>query len=107
MERPPVVTLCGSTKFYEAFHEAAFELTLGGEIVLMPCVFSHTFEHHAVSPEQAAMLDDLHRRMIDMSDRVLVLNVGGYIGESTRSEIAYAEQRGTPVHYLEPNAEEA
>lgn len=48
------------------------------------------------------MLDELHKRKIDLSDEILVLNVGGYIGESTRSEINYAEAHGKPVKYLEP-----
>ena len=48
------------------------------------------------------MLDDMHKRKIDMADGLFVINVGGYIGESTRSEIAYAEATGKTVQYLEP-----
>ena len=48
------------------------------------------------------MLDDMHKRKIDMADEIFVINVGGYIGESTRSEIAYAERTGKKVNYLEP-----
>ena len=47
------------------------------------------------------MLDDMHKRKIDMADEIFVINVGGYIGESTRSEIKYAQATGKPVRYLE------
>ena len=48
------------------------------------------------------MLDDMHKRKIDMADEIFVINVGGYIGESTRSEIEYAVNTGKIVRYLEP-----
>jgi len=48
------------------------------------------------------MLDDMHKRKIDMADSIFVINVGGYIGESTRSEIEYAKKNGRGVQYLEP-----
>ena len=47
------------------------------------------------------MLDDMHKRKIDMADEIFVINVGGYIGASTRSEIEYAKATGKPVNYLE------
>ena len=50
------------------------------------------------------MLDDMHKRKIDMADEIYVINVGGYVGESTRSEIEYAKANGKTVGYLEdPN----
>jgi hypothetical protein len=48
------------------------------------------------------MLDDMHKRKIDMADEIYVINVGGYIGNSTRSEIEYAKLTGKPILYLEP-----
>lgn len=48
------------------------------------------------------MLDDMHKRKIDMADYIYVINVGGYIGESTKSEIDYAELHDKTVKYLEP-----
>lgn len=54
------------------------------------------------------MLDDMHKRKIDMADEIYVINVGGYIGESTRSEIEYAAKTGKAIRYLEekdPSAE--
>ena len=47
------------------------------------------------------MLDDMHKRKIDMADEIFVINVGGYIGESTQLEIEYAKKTGKKVNYLE------
>lgn len=52
--------------------------------------------------EVKVALDELHLRKIDLADEVLVLNVGGYIGQSTGREIAYAQATGKPVRFLEP-----
>ena len=102
---PPVVCLCGSTRFVDEFNRQRKELTERGEIVLsIEIVTTQAREHdpqHA-DPALKARLDELHKRKIDLADYVLVLNVGGYIGESTRSEIAYATAHGKPVRYLEP-----
>lgn len=96
-----VITLCGSTRFQEAFLEAQRRLTLAGNIVLSVGFFGHA-EGEILAPETKEMLDDMHKRKIDMADEIFVVNVGGYIGSSTRSEIAYAEAAGKPVRYLEP-----
>lgn len=102
---PEIVVLCGSTRFGDAFAEANRRLTLEGRIVLS--VGEYTRSLRGVSPQEAfgeeakARLDELHKRKIDLADRVLVLNVGGYIGDSTRSEIAYAAAHGKPIEYLE------
>ena len=108
--RPEVVTLCGSTRFFHEFQRANFRLTMQGKIVLSVGFFAGSpdqmvAEHGegvGITPDEKVMLDELHKRKIDLSDRVLVLNVGGYIGESTRSEIEYAEAIHVPVDYLEP-----
>jgi hypothetical protein len=105
--RPEIVCLCGSTRFYDAFQQANYDLTMEGKIVLSVGFYPHAKAEHGHGegvghdPTEKAMLDELHKRKIDLADRILVLNVGGYIGESTRSEIEYAEQHGTPVAYLE------
>jgi hypothetical protein len=102
---PPVVCLCGSTRFVDEFNRQRKELTERGQIVLsIEVVTTQAREHdpqHA-DPALKARLDELHKRKIDLADYVLVLNVGGYIGESTRSEIAYATACGKPVRYLQP-----
>ena len=100
---PHIVCLCGSTRFMEAFFEAGWKFTLEGKIVLSVGVCKHAKHHgaEALGPGVAAKLDELHLRKIDLSDSVFVLNVGGYIGESTANEIAYAEQHNKPIGYLE------
>lgn len=101
-ERPPIVCLCGSSRFREAFAQANYALTLAGQIVLSIGVPTHAADGEGVSQTSAAKiaLDELHKRKIDLADWVYVLDVDGYIGESTRSEISYAEQHGKPVRYL-------
>jgi len=96
-----VITLCGSTKFKEAFERENRRLTLEGYIVLAPGVFGHAEGSEPVSDEDKRMLDNMHLRKIDLSDEVFVINVGGYIGNSTRSEIEYAKKHGRTVTYLE------
>lgn len=108
VSRPRVVCLCGSTRFYETFRETNLRLTLAGQIVLSIGCDTKSDADLAAATELGddlaaakARLDELHKRKIDLADYVLVLNVGGYIGESTRGEILYAQERGVPVEYLE------
>lgn len=105
--RPTVTVLCGSTRFYDEFQQANYDLTMAGHIVLSVGFYPHAKAQHGHgegvghdSTEKVA-LDELHKRKIDLADEVYVLNVDGYIGESTRSEIEHAEQIGKPIRYLE------
>lgn len=102
-KRPEIVCLCGSTRFKDAFIEATEQLTIVGKIVLSVGLFSHVDSKYknVITEEVKAQLEELHKRKIDLADYILVLNVGGYIGESTRSEIEYTETIGKPVYYLE------
>jgi hypothetical protein len=104
--RPKVVTLCGSTRFYDAFQQANYDETMAGNIVLSVGFYPHAKAAHGHgegvghdSAEKVA-LDELHKRKIDMADEVLVVSdASGYYGDSTRSEIAYALAAGKPVRY--------
>ena len=96
-----VVTLCGSTRFKDAFMEAQKHLTLEGNIVISVGLFGHSGDDEVWTEGIKEMLDDMHKRKIDMADAVFIINVGGYIGASTRSEIEYAMATGKPVSYLE------
>jgi len=98
-EFPTVVTLSGSTRFREAFEKTMREETLAGRIVISVGLFGH-LEGLDMQGETKRMLDELHLRKIDLADEVLVINVGGYIGESTRKEIEYAQKLGKRVRYL-------
>ena len=98
-----VITLCGSTRFKDAFMEAQKQLTLEGNIVISVGLFGHSGDDEVWTEGIKEMLDDMHKRKIDMADEIFVINVGGYIGSSTRSEIAYAAATGKTVRYLEEN----
>jgi len=104
----PVITLCGSTRFKDAFYAVQKRLTLEGNIVISVGLFGHSGDEEVwdgmdegTLGKTKAMLDDMHKRKIDMADSIYVINVDGYIGESTKSEIAYALEHGKCVEYLE------
>jgi hypothetical protein len=107
MPRPTIVCLCGSTRFLEVFDAASLAQTLAGHIVLS--IGSHrtpdsaALAHLAEAERELALtrLARLHAHKIELADEVLVINVGGYIGQSTRREIEYAEKLGKPVRYWE------
>lgn len=108
IENYKIVTLCGSTKFKKEFLEIQKKLTLLGYIVISVGLFGHSGDNEVwenmdegTLTKTKSMLDDMHKRKIDLSDMIYVINVGGYIGESTRSEIEYAICTGKEVRYLE------
>jgi len=103
-----VVTLCGSTRFKDEFYKEQKRLTLEKKIVISVGVFGHSGDEEVwenmdegTMTKTKEMLDDMHKRKIDMADSIHVINVGGYIGESTRSEIEYAKKTGKKITYLE------
>jgi hypothetical protein len=97
--RPQIVCLCGSTRFAEQLRAVNRDLTLAGAIVVAPAELEHVGDQ--ITDEQKAALGALHLAKIDLADRVLVVNPGGYIGESTRREIRYAHKTGKPVEYID------
>lgn len=108
---PTIVCLCGSTRFWRQFQEYSLQETLAGKIVLSIGAAraadgdDKSFGGYVPVAEFDRVkegLDELHKRKIDLADEVLVLNVDGYIGHSTRSEIEYAVAQGKKVRYLEP-----
>lgn len=108
IDKYPVITLCGSTRFKDEFMEAQKRLTLEGNIVISVGLFGHAGDaevwenmDEGTLTKTKEMLDDMHKRKIDMADEIYVINVGGYIGLSTRSEIEYAKMTGKTVRYLE------
>ena len=96
-----VITLCGSTRFKEEFLEAQKRLTLEGNIVISVGLFGHSGDDVVWTEGVKDMLDRQHLAKIDLADEIYVINVGGYIGDSTRREIAYAEYKGKSITYLE------
>ncbi len=96
-----VITLCGSTRFRDEFMAEQKRLTLEGNIVISVGMFGHSGDEEVWWEKTKEMLDDMHKRKIDLSDEIFVINKDGYIGSSTRSEIEYAEKTGKKVVYLE------
>lgn len=97
--RYPVITLCGSTRFKEQFMEVQKRLTLEGNIVISVGLFGHSGDDEVWTEGTKEMLDDMHKRKIDMADSIFVIDVDGYIGSSTRSEIEYAKSKGKGIKY--------
>jgi hypothetical protein len=100
-EFPEIVSLCASTRFKDAYRAENKRLTRDGKIVLSVAFFGHA-DDDDLDEEEKDRLDEVHKRKIDLADRVHVINVDGYVGESTRSEIAYAREHDVPVTWLEP-----
>jgi len=96
-----IITLCGSTKFRDEFIVEQKRLTLEGNIVISVGLFGHSGDEEVWSESTKEMLDDMHLRKIDLADEIFVINPGGYIGASTRSEIEYAKETRKHVRYLE------
>lgn len=103
MNKPKIICYCGSLRVaLEAFKKAEYQSVLDGNIALLPCcMFVDTQREYGAESDYKIKADELHKRKIDICDEVFVLNVGGYIGESTRSEIEYAKSIGKPIKYLE------
>ena len=101
-DRPEIVCICGSTRFVDEMRAANRDLTLAGVIVLAPGVFPRAEDHELLTTEQKAALGALHMSKIDLADRVLIVNPGGYIGESTSREIAHARATGKPISFTDP-----
>lgn len=100
MKKPIIVCLCGSGRFKQAFEDAEYNETLKGNIVLTIGCNTKDIARSAELAHHKPMLDELHLRKIDLANQVLILDVDGYIGESTRKEIEYAEMKGRLIRYL-------
>ena len=102
-KRPTIVCLCGSSKFKDQILGVQQRETLKGKIVLQ-----HGFFHHRdmvpINDGEKAMLDELMLRKIDIADEIIVVNIHGYIGESTKEAIAYAEKYGKGIRYEESSS---
>lgn len=97
--RPTIVCLCGSGRFRAEFEEAEFQETLAGKIVLTIGCNTKDIARDVDWQHVKPMLDELHLRKIDLADEVYIINPGGYIGESTGRELAYAKSLGKPIRF--------
>lgn len=94
-----IITLCGSIKFKDEFMKIQEKLVLEGKIVFLPIFFYN--KNIEINSETKEMLNKIHKQKIDMSDEIYVINLNGYIGESTESEIEYAKIKNKKISYLE------
>lgn len=95
-----IITLCGSTRFKDEFFAEQKRLTLEGNIVISVGLFGHSGDDEVWKEGTKEMLDDMHKRKIDLADEIFVINPNGYIGESTKSEIEYAKLKHKKINYL-------
>jgi hypothetical protein len=102
IQKPKIITICGSLKFQTQMVIEAERLELAGNCVLSVIYPPPNFDKDNYTTEQGAMLDEMHKIKIDLSDTIFVVNVGGYIGNSTKSEIEYAKQLGKEIIYFTP-----
>jgi hypothetical protein len=101
MNKFNIITLCGSTKFKEQFLAEQKRLTLEGNIVISVGLFGHCGDNEVWDKGKKEMLDDMHKAKIDLCDEIFVINVNGYIGSSTKSEIEYAIKHNKKVNYYD------
>lgn len=95
-----IITICGSLKFKEEMLRIAEEMELEGNCILS-VVYPTREDKDAYTEEEIKMFDKMHKEKIKLSDAIFVVNVGGYIGSSTRDEIAYAKSLGKEILYYE------
>lgn len=100
-EKPKVITICGSLKFQDKQMEVAEKLELEGNAVIPVIYPPPNFHKDSYTQKQGEMLDKMHKAKIDISDAIYVVNVGGYVGSSTKSEIEYAKKTGKEIMWLE------
>lgn len=93
-----IITVCGSYKFKKEMLEIAEKMTLNGNCMLMPIDLTKP-NKEAYSKDEALMIDKMHKEKIKLSDAILVVNVNGYIGNSTKSEIKFAKLLNKEILY--------
>jgi len=104
VQKSKIVCLCGPVRWAEAFAQANMRESLAGRIVLSIAGHARVEEERGLTKEQKKALDELHFRKIDMADEILVINVEGYVGESTGREIFYAIKKKKKIRFWEQNA---
>jgi len=100
--KPRIVCLCGSVRFEKEFREHAEAFHLSGDIVLMPIIFRHAefHEDNSFTQQVKEQMDRVHKWKITLADLVFIIDKDGYIGESTRAEIEFAESRSKWIEYM-------
>ena len=99
MEKVKIITVCGSLRFYKEMMEITEKMELEGNCMLVPIYNPTRPNKDDFTEEEALMLDKMHKVRIKLADAILVVNVDGYIGNSTSKEIEYAKSLGKEVIY--------
>ncbi len=94
-----VVTICGSLRYADEMKKIAVQLQLEKNYAVIQCVYNS--EGVKFQEKEASIFDKIHRKKIDISDAIYVVNIDGYIGNSTKNEIEYAIKNGKEVIYHE------
>ena len=99
-KKSKIITICGSLKFKNEMIKAAIQMELAGNVVLIP-IFSTGDDKDTYTEEEITILGKMHKEKIKLSDAILIVNINGYIGNSTKSEINYAKALNKEILYLE------
>jgi len=99
MKQPNIITMCGSTRFKNEYLESTKWLTLTNNIIISVGLFGHS-DGDNLTIDEKTMLDNLHFRKIDLCNEIFIIDVDGYIGNSTKNEIEYATKNGKNIRYL-------
>lgn len=92
-----IVTICGSMKFKDKMIEVAKDLEIKSKYIVIQCVYCDD----RISREEQEILSKIHYNKIEIIDAIYIINVNGYVGNSTAKEIEYAKKLGKEVLYLE------
>ena len=93
-----VITVCGSYKFRKEMNDITEKMALKGNCMLTPIDLTKQ-NKEAYTKEECLILGKMHKDKIKLSDAILVVNVDGYIGNSTKSEIEYAKSLNKEIIY--------
>lgn len=99
MKKVKIITVCGSLRFYKEMMEITEKIELEGNCMLVPIYNPSKTSKDDFTEEEALMLDKMHKERIKLADAILVVNVNGYIGDSTRKEIEFAKFLNKEIIY--------
>ena len=99
-KKAKIITICGSMKFKDEIMRVAIQMELAGNVILTP-ILPINDDEAVCTKEEVIVLGEMHKEKINLSDAILVVNVNGYIGNSTKSEIEYAKAQNKEILYFE------
>lgn len=94
-----VITVCGSLRFYKEMMDITEKMELQGNCMLVPIYNPLNHSKDDFTEEEVLILNNMHKEKIKLSDAILVVNVGNYIGNSTKNEIEFAKSLNKEIIY--------